>query len=248
MKKILPLLLILFFVTDGYSRIRMKRVDVLQGEIEIKNVAGFAYDYNNFQLLINNTVYNLSNMTISSGDLNAGIDEMIVISGFTFPASASVSIWYPGTFSVGGNPNLVDFMQYGSAGNPYEGSADSAGLWTIGDFVAGNPPYTHTGGPTDEGVTFWQAKSIDLEETATFKGLSLFPNPADQLINFEVSPSLLGSGLALAILDLNGKQLIQVPVQSVSLTVPIDKLPTGIYLAILYNSDGILEKEPLAIR
>ena len=35
----------------------MKRVDVLQGEIEIKNVAGFAYDYNNFQLLINNTVW-----------------------------------------------------------------------------------------------------------------------------------------------------------------------------------------------
>lgn len=248
MKKILPLLLILFFVTDGYSRIRMKRVDVAKGELEIKNVAGFAYNYNNFQLVINNTVHNLSNMTIVSGDLNAGIDEIIIISGFTFPIAASVSIWYPSTFSTGGNANLVDFMQYGSAGNPYEGSADSAGLWTIGDFVTGNPPYTHTGGPTDEGVSFWQSSTIDLAETPEMTKFSLYPNPADQMLNLKVSPSVLGSDLQLTIVDLNGKHLLQIPVQTLALSVPVSKLPSGIYLAVLYNNHGLLEKEPLSIR
>ena len=178
MKNLLPILLALFFVTDGYSRIRLKRIDVAKGEIEIKNVAGFAYDYNNFQLTVNNDVYNLSNTNITSGNLNAGIDEVIIITGFTLPTMASLGIWYPNTFPASGNPNLVDFMQYGSAGNPYEASADSAGLWTIGDFVAGNPPYTHTGGPFDEGVGFWQGSGIGLYEITGINAVRFYPNPA----------------------------------------------------------------------
>lgn len=244
MKKLLFILLALFFTTDAFSRIRLKKVDVVKGEVEIKNVAGFAFDYNNFQMLINNSVHNLSNMTIVSGNLNAGVDEVIVISGFTFPSAASVSIWYPGTFSTGSaNVNLVDFMQYGSAGNPYEASADSAGLWTIGDFVSGNPPYIHTGGPTDEGASYWQANTVGADELTAGTSLTLYPNPAKNVLNLDLETSMLGESKVFVLIDLHGKMLLEVPVQSLHMSVPISDLPEGIYIAAISNKKGIVERK-----
>ena len=248
MKKVLLFLLAVFFLTDGYARIRTKKIDVIKGEVEIKNVAGFPYDYNNFQFLVNSMVYNLSNMTIVSGSLNAGVDEVIVISGITFPAAASVSIWYPGTFAVGSsNVNLVDFMQYGSAGNPYEASADSAGLWTIGDFVAGNPPYIHTGGPFDEGASFWQPNTVNLEEQAEPSFMNLYPNPVQSSINVQLTPAILSEGVSFALIDLQGKMILKIPVQSTSLSVPVSDMPEGVYLATLINDDAILERKIILV-
>ena len=248
MKKLLSLLLILFFVTDGYSRLRVKNVDVVKGEVEIKNVAGFAFDYNNFQFVINNVVFNMSNLTIASGNLNAGLDEIIIITGLVFPTAGSVSIWYPNSLSQGANVNLVDFMQYGSAGNPYEASADSAGLWTIGDFVTGNPPYSHTGGPLDEGVTFWQANTVGINEYNGGIKFSTFPNPAINTLNLKIEPNLLGEDLQLTIVDLQGKQMIQKPMEKLINTIPVSHLPKGIYYAILVNNEGILKTKPVQIR
>lgn len=247
MKKLLSLLLILFFITDGYSRLRVKNVDVVKGEVEIKNVAGFAFDYNNFQFVINNVVFNMSNLTIASGNLNAGLDEIIIITGLVFPTAGSVSIWYPNSLSQGANVNLVDFMQYGSAGNPYEASADSAGLWTIGDFVAGNPPYIHTGGPTDEGVSFWQANTVSMDEFSNRISFSTYPNPAISTLNISVGPNLLGDDLQLVIVDLQGKKMIQRPVEQVDDSVPVSQLPKGIYFAILINNEGVLEREKVQV-
>ncbi len=249
MKKLLCLFLVVFFATDGFSRIRTKEVDPIKGEIKIKNVAGFAYDYNNFQLVINNNVFNLSNQNIASGNLNAGVDEIIVITNLVIPLVASISLWYPNSLGApGSNPNLVDFMQFGAAGNPYEASADSAGLWTIGDFISGNPPYTHTGGSNDEGATFWQSSTVNIDELLVQSTLSAYPNPAVNTVNISISPDVMSQNLNLVLLDLQGKVLIKRPAQEALTVLPVSHLPEGIYFAILRNKEAIIERQRVVVK
>ena len=50
---------------------------------------------------------------------------------------AEVGLYREGSQGAFGDPNnLLDYMQYGEAGHAREDEAETAGLWTIGDFVA----------------------------------------------------------------------------------------------------------------
>ena len=237
--------MIFCFVTDGYSRIRTKLVDVNAGKIEIKNVAGFAYDYTNFQLVINGTAYALSSLTIASGNLNAGVDEVICITGLTIPASASIALFYPGALTPSA---IVDFMQYGAAGHPHEADAVALGMWSAGDYIMGNPPYIHTGGATDEGVTHWKPNTMGLSAADGVPDLKLFPNPASDHIKVDVSAEQLGSESYLELVNMQGQVIFRSRLINTHSEFGVSMLPKGMYTAILSNNEGILEKNSLIIK
>jgi hypothetical protein len=78
-------------------------------------------------------------------------------------ASGSVSLFAPqaqggvlGALSV---PLMVDYVQWGAAGRPNEATANSAGFWSTGTFVAGvdNPAYSidFCGTSADHGLGSW---------------------------------------------------------------------------------------------
>lgn len=237
--------MIVCFVTDGYSRIRTKLVDVNAGVIEIKNVAGFAYDYTNFQIVINGVAYSLSSLTIASGNLNAGVDEVIRFTGLTIPASTSIALFYPGALTPSA---IVDFMQYGAAGHPHEADAVALGMWSAGDYIMGNPPYIHTGGAGDEGVTHWKPNTMGLSAADAVPDLMLFPNPATDHIQVEVSAEHLGSESYLELVNLQGQVIFRTKLINPLSEFGISNMPKGMYMAILKNEEGILEKNSVIFK
>ncbi len=249
MKKVLLLLLLAALSTNLDARIRSKNVNPAAGTLTIKNVAGFAYDYTNFMISINANYFKLADLIIMQGALNAGIDEEIEFSGLTIPAAASIALWYPSTFP--GSPaaaDLVDFMQFGSAGHEYESIAAIAGLWTAGEYVMGSPPYMHMGGPNDEGASYWHGSTIGLTPLDFKMTLDAYPTPVSEKLTLALDGSWNYQDLSLSIVNVNGEQLLEAKVESSKTEILTNDLASGIYFLLVRNEAGIVERKPLIKR
>ena len=83
---------------------------------------------------------------------------------------------YLASGSFGATSAMVDFTQWGSGGHGRESVAVSKGIWTAGDFVDGNEPYTYNGDGTQNGVSFWEGvtppNSIPTDITLDANGIN----------------------------------------------------------------------------
>ncbi|MFC2176093.1 T9SS type A sorting domain-containing protein [Bacteroidota bacterium] len=240
MKKLILLFCAVLLGFSVEARIRVVQMNNTAGTIKIKNVAGYAYNYANFQLTINGGTFNLSGLNIQNGaDMNMDKDETISIAGLTIPSVANIAIWYPGSDPNVVTPNisdLVDFLAFGGLKSIHMALAISAGLWTSGEFISGKPPFKHDG--SGEGASQWSDSSpVGVAESDDIP-ISVYPNPATDFIRLDV-PSNQGSVL-LTIVNVIGEV-----VESRQITgrqaVAVGDLKEGIYLLRLSKNQQPLK-------
>ena len=113
-------------------------VDTELDLVSISNVTADPQDLSNYRLC---SLFNYTNSGIGAnttpvfGDIaNIPAGNFVIVSWPVDDVAADMALYEPtGDFS---DPTaMVDFMQYGSAGNGREPEAVSVGLWTAGDFV-----------------------------------------------------------------------------------------------------------------
>lgn len=244
MKKLLLFLFAVIISFGAAARMRSHEINPSAGTLKIKNVAGFPYDYSNFQLTINGNFFNLNSLNITSGNLNAGINEIVAFAGLVLAAQASIALWYPGTFP--GNPTLndiIDFVQYGAGGLDFEALAVAAGLWAAGTFIQGLPPYLRIGGDFDEGVNFWQnSGTTSIADLVNFYGgIHTFPNPFNRELSVVYNKDFgsTDNPATLYLIDVTGKAVYkQEDIIENKVFISSENLAPGVYTVNMVNTKG----------
>jgi len=157
----------IIFATSG---IRMVAIDPAQDQVTIQNFGNEGVDISNYRLCseFNYNPNPLSNLTVESGQLDLAPGETVTVSGFPMTdMAADLGLFLPeGGF--GSTDALVDFFQWGSAGNGREGVAVEKGIWEEGDFAMGMGPFVYTGDGLETGLAIWETEDIMEDEDADF--------------------------------------------------------------------------------
>ena len=145
----------------SYGQIRILSVNPGTDEIAIKNFGGSMVDISDYRLCAR-FVYSqnlTSDVTTVSGSSMLQGGDTLVVSWEITDASSDVGI-YLAAGSFGDSAAMVDFMQYGDSGIGREGVANTKGIWTAGEFIDGNAPYTYTGSGSENGLSSWSASEV----------------------------------------------------------------------------------------
>lgn len=186
MKEYLLATSFIFFAFSSGAVVRVIKIDYANSEIEVKNFATFTYSYNTFQISKNSTYVTLGSLPLVSGTLvNMPAGSTARLTKIIPPgisAGASMAIWYPNSLPSNATvSNLVDFLQYGSAGHDYESVAVAAGKWTAGDFITAAFPIVFNGGVFDYGSSFYGTAS-GIGELLAKHSIAVYPNPCRESV------------------------------------------------------------------
>ncbi len=142
------------------AQLKLNYVNPATNEITIKNFGATSVDITTYRFcaLFEYANIAIGNVTIVNGDLNLSADEEVTLAwnaGSGFNTSASdLGLFLPtGAFSSAAS--MVDFMQYGAAGQGRENVANTAGLWTAGQFLTGTGPWYYIGDGSASGLSQW---------------------------------------------------------------------------------------------
>ena len=142
--------------------IRLLCVNPLNDEVTIKNFGTLTRDISNHRLCSKFAYTNsglATDMNVISGSLTLAPGDTVVLDGFSLDdVAADLGLYIP-TGSFADSSNILDFTQWGSAGNGRESVAVAAGIWSAGDYMMDVAEYCYTGNGTNEnGVNFWDGK------------------------------------------------------------------------------------------
>lgn len=146
--------------------LRIVNVIPAQKTVVIKNFGDSPVNISTYQFcsLFNYTQIGGAAVSVVSGDLNLLPDNTVTLSWNTAGGmninGADLCLYQPNPNF--GNPlHIIDFVQWGSAGNGRENIANAAGIWVAGTFVDGNGPMSYIGDGGNYGVTLWELDCID---------------------------------------------------------------------------------------
>ena len=136
--------------------IRLLCVDPLNDEIIIKNFGTETRDITSYRLCSKFSYLTITIAEVTSGRLDSlAAGDSLVVSWTLDDSSADLGLYIP-TGSFGDSTNIMDFTQWGSAGNGRESVAVAAGIWSTGDYMMDVAQYCYIGNGTNEnGVNFW---------------------------------------------------------------------------------------------
>lgn len=235
----ITLSLFLFNTIISNGQIRLTKFDTATDQVTIKNFGSSNVDISNYWFCARFAYSQLSSLT-SSGSLDLAPDSEVVISGFSFNnTSSDVGLYSPiNTNADFGDANfMLDFMQYGASGIGREGVANTAGIWTTGNFLVGTGPFFYNGNGTQNGVTFWDT-TLSLNDEILNAALSIYPNPTNTVLNIK---KLQHIDLNEAVIyDVTGRLLSAIDLtQTISeKTIALDKISKGIYFIRITDSQG----------
>lgn len=148
--------------------------------VVLLNFSSQHYDIAGHRITVNTAVYEIDDMSLPGTVVAPGTTVTLDIGVPEGPAS--VTFWGPG------GSYIIDFMQYGAAGNPYENEAVMAGRWIAGEFVPGSPPFESTTiNYGDIGASYWQPRVINGFRLTGHSGSAvLAPNPVGENSNLDV--------------------------------------------------------------
>lgn len=160
-----------------------------------------------------------------------------LISGFNLThhsIGSDVALFVPGTNSADfTNPaKMVDFMQYGSSGNPTESVAVSKGIWGAGDYVTGAPGYSYSGDGNQTGVQYWSGVS-SVDEINKSGAYMVYPNPTKNKITIQLNKGVKLTSYQLV--NAVGKVVINhdFKVSEEKIVLDVSDLVKGFYILIL---------------
>ncbi|MBQ4818438.1 T9SS type A sorting domain-containing protein [Aquimarina sp. MMG016] len=247
----------LFFIGTVYSgfaqanpRLTMVYPVENSATVTLTNFGDSAVDLNDYWLCLRPGTYRqLKSLTNASGDLNVMPSGSVTVSYNVEVGVASdgLSLYLPNTPSDGGfgiATNLIDFVQWGAAGNIREPLAVAQGLWTEGDFIVGPGPYTYAGNGTQNGLGFWSACTADGGEITSGPFSFTVDGIPDNVSGVSVSGSS-GSNASWVITDDRGTILGLPPTVTALEGVDFDGAGVGTCLIwYIRYEDGLEGLEP----
>ena len=250
MKYSLTLILANIIFLTMNAQVRFVEVDYTTNEFALKNFGSTAVDISNYRLCAL-FVYttNLSSLNVLSGSLNLTPGNTVELKGFTLAAQSDFGLFLPGSsiLDFGDQNFLVDFVEWGSAGNGRESVAVAKGIWGAGDFISTSPPYQHTSSGAQNGVTFWLSIITALPDDIVLNKteIVIYPNPFEDFailaLNYPFENK--GSELLLVFYNLQGREIRIERIVSDKTKIARDNLPNGTYFLVLRG-----EKEIFATR
>ena len=148
--------------------VRLLCVDPNTETVKLKNFSTATIDISNYRLCSKITyTTNLSGETLLSGSLNlaAGAEVEIQLTSISLDdTAADLGLYLDGTTDFSLPAGMVDFTQWGSAGNGRESVAATKGIWTAGTYISPNenPEYCYidTSG-VGNGAIFWKGNLVE---------------------------------------------------------------------------------------
>lgn len=202
--------------------------------VAFKNFGNSAEDISLLRYCHEFSYGDLGDLTVLVGsltDLQPG--DSVVVSRPELSESSDFGL-YAATGSFNQTTSMLDFIQFGSAGNGRESVANTKGIWTTGDFLTGTETHVFTGGATDFGLSSWQVVSgiNDLESATSFV---VYPNPsvAGDVLKVNI-PSFEESGIE-SVKYVN--QLGVIVYQGTGLQTP-EGLSAGVYSLVINTTSG----------
>ena len=190
---------------------RIIAVNPTDNTVTIKNF-GTAGDISQYRFCSLIKYKDLDQATIVSGNADLTLDPLEEVTllidatgsgGLTSlnANGADLGLYLP-TGSFGSASAMLDFVQWKTSGNGREGVANTKGIWTSGDFVAGDGSYEFSGTKEDFGVSFWSLATVtSTEREIDEEEILFFPNiiSVGETLNFNERIT------AINVYDLKGK-------------------------------------------
>jgi hypothetical protein len=139
------------------DNVRIIAVNESTNQITLKNFGSCLQNVSSLQLSSSGLTLNVSSTTLISGSLILNPNSSLVVQWNAFPASSSIgnlSLHEAGAL-ITDPSKIIDFMQWGAAGQGAESVANSAGKWVSGTFITDLSPFTYIGNGLQNGVSFW---------------------------------------------------------------------------------------------
>ena len=211
---------------------------------------------------------NLSLNNVGAGTYSLQVTDAMgckAVATFSVPGSASVFDSFITNTSTGSIPLTVYFTNQSIGANSY--------YWRFGDghtSTAVNPSNTYTAIGTytvcliasnsscaDEACEIISAHIAGIEQYNINNNMSIYPNPAKDVINivlshFDTSTSSMGNAQdgkgTLVLTDMMGNTVKQLSVSSQQLTLDVSDLTEGVYNISISSNAGVLNKRVVAVR
>lgn len=112
----------------------LNEVTYLNNQVEIYNSSDATVDLDNYFLCLAPGTYRQIGTLETTGNVQLGAGEYLVVN-YDMPNEIGGLGLYSNNVGFGDAANIVDFVQWGEAGNVRENVAVEAGIWTAGEFV-----------------------------------------------------------------------------------------------------------------
>ncbi len=224
-----------------YSQIRLVEVNPSTDRVIIKNFGSTMVDISNYWFCSLFGYDQLSALTVVNGSLNLVGSATVTISGSSVnllrDSDADLGL-YTTNSNFGLASNMIDFMQWGDAGNGRESVANTAGIWTAGDFLTGSGPFVYTGNGNENGVSFWTTGTLSVADAFLNTAVSIYPNPTDTDLNIKKLQNIELN--KAAIFDITGRLVSTSNLAQTSSekAIPLSHLSKGIYIIKITDKQG----------
>jgi len=213
----------------GKPNVRLLMVNPNNNTFLLKNFGTDTLDISNLRMC-SKFIYTLdivNDLTLEKGNLNMVPGDTVELSGFNLAASADLGL-YKATGAFTDTAAMMDFVQWGSAGNGRESVANSKGIWTTGDFLSGTAPYHYVGNGNQNGKNFWTITTgIFSNLFGVNINLKLYPNPTSKNLNIDLA-NIDYIDLTLSIIDITGKQLFLLNNVNASNPINVSEYTNGV--------------------
>ena len=119
-------------------------------------------------------------------------------------------------------------------------------IGTVSSVGDGTHSYFFTETNSLQGTAYYRIKQIDFDGKTSYSSviklsssqihsLSVYPNPVKNMVTINAGDNLVG--LKIMLTDISGKLLKEFTISQISLTVDMEKYPSGVYFLIFNNSE-----------
>ncbi|NNC82612.1 MAG: T9SS type A sorting domain-containing protein [Flavobacteriales bacterium] len=230
----------------GGECIRLVSVDPQNDLITIHNRTLATIDISDYRLCSLFSYGDISAQPALFGDPSAiPPDDFLVLFWNLDDIDSDMALYLPtGAFSDPGS--MVDFMQYGAAGNGRESEAAEAGLWVAGTFVEGSDPAGFTGNCGQHGVEYWfSATSV---EEFDQEQVTLSPNPFQDRIELRMNMPVQGD-IMFRVMNITGEVIFEEQMgkgMQLNYTLDSSLWSSGIYFFQMSLDDQVVLTRKLA--
>ena len=224
------------------------------GDIEIINIGNDTLDLTNYYLCQFPVYRKIGDLNIVCGSgFKLAPGEIITVASTLdlIRADGEMGLYSGNTFTS--SDLIVDYVEWGSTGHTRSSVAVSAGIWTMGDFVAavsGTNSLLYDGegdasSDWSEGTSTPCAANIQDPERNRFN-VRAYPNPANDILNLEIS-NYPQESFDIRVLNFQGSVVMEKLNQNHNFNrVNIQNLSPGNYL-ILISGKGVYETKKVLI-
>ncbi len=181
---VLFLFFTLLFSYNLNAQIRLVEVDPINDTATIQNFGSSTVPINNYWFCTLFDYNQLNSFTIDSGSLNLASGATVTLSGLNLRDSdADLGLYTTNTFGLA--TAMSDFIQWGDSGNGRESVANTATIWTTGDFLPVPGPFVYSGNGNQNGLSFWNTGTLSINNEVFSSMISVYPNPVRENLNIK---------------------------------------------------------------